>query len=89
MNPSLFSDPLSQKGIIDTRKVRKALFALSATCIFACVVVSILAIWDYVGNQYAVKFLASCLVLVAGGALFEAMNRTFGKALDQLPAESK
>lgn len=89
MNTNLFSDPLSQKGIIDTRKVRKVLFALSTACIFACVVVSILAIWDYVGNQSAVKFLASCLVLMAGGALFEAMNRTFGKALDQLPGEAK
>ena len=89
MSPNLFTNPLSQKGIIDTRKVRKVLFAVSTVCIFACVVVSILAIWDYVGNQSAVKFLASCLVLMAGGALFEAVNRTFGKALDRLPGETE
>lgn len=89
MNPKAILDPLSQKGIIDTRKVRKALFILSSCCIFACVVVSILAIWDYVGNQYAVKFLSSCLVLIAGGLLFEGMNRTFGKALEGLGANGK
>ena len=77
---------LQQKisGVIDPHKVRRLLFALASTCVAACVLVSILAIWDYVGNQSAYKFLASCAVLVAGGTLFEILNRTFGRSLEEL-----
>ncbi len=72
-------------GIIDPNRVRKGLFALSSACVGACVVISILAIWDYVGNQAAFKSLASCAVLVAGGGLFEILNRTFGKSVEDRP----
>lgn len=71
-----------QRGVIDPERVRKALFALASTCVLACVVISILAIWDYVGNASAYKMLASCGVLVGGGTLFEILNRTFGQPLE-------
>ena len=70
------------RGVLNPHSVRKALFALSAACVLACVVMSILAIWDYVGNDAAFKMLASCGVLVGGGLLFELLNHKFGSALD-------
>ena len=73
------------RGVIDANRVRKALFVLASICVGACVVISILAIWDYVGNQAAFKFLASCAVLVGGGILFEQLNRAFGSALSAPP----
>ncbi len=72
----------SKRGVVDANRVRKGLFVLASLCVGACVLISILAIWDYVGNQSAFKFLASCAVLVGGGVLFEVLNRWFGSALN-------
>ena len=86
MNEAKVSQSMQQsrvpRGVLNPNGVRKALFALSALCVLACVVMSILAIWDYVGNQAAFKMLASSGVLFAGGLLFELLNHKFGAALE-------
>jgi len=65
-------------GVIDPAKVKTGLFILSSACVAICVVMSILAIWDYIGNDAAFKMIASCGVLGAGAVLFDLLNRKFG-----------
>lgn len=65
-------------GVIDPKKVKTGLFVMSVICLAICVVVSILAIWDYVGNHSAFKMIASSGVLIAGASLFELLNKKFG-----------
>lgn len=77
--PTPRRSPLPKRGVLPPRQVRKLLFAMSSVCVLACVVVSILAIWDYVGNDAAFKMLASCGVLIGGGMLFELLNARFGE----------
>jgi Na+/proline symporter len=71
------------RAIINPDKVRKALFTLASVSVLACVVISILAIWDYVGNASAYKMLASCAVMVGGGVLFAILNRVFGEPIEE------
>lgn len=65
-------------GLIDPSKIRVWLFALATACLGICVVISILAIWRYVGSQSAFKTMASCGVLFAGALLFDQLNKKFG-----------
>ncbi len=80
MQPQQPQQPESRRytAFIDPRKTRFGLFILSSICVLACVVVSILAIWDYTHNDAAYKLIASCGVLIGGGILFELLNRKFG-----------
>ena len=80
-NPELYESDrreTSKAGVIDPGKVKTALFILSSGCVAICVVMSILAIWDYVGNDAAFKMIASSGVLGAGAVLFDLLNRKFG-----------
>ena len=65
-------------GLIDPEKIRVWLFALATVCLAICVLISILAIWRYVGSQSAFKTMASCGVLFAGALLFDQLNKKFG-----------
>ncbi len=71
--------PNDKSGVLPIQRVKTGLFALASACVLLCVVMSILAIWNYVGNASAYKTAASCAVLVVGAALFDQLNRHFGR----------
>ncbi len=75
--PASSTSKRPKSGVIPLQQVKTGLFILASCCVLVCVVMSILAIWDYVGNGSAYKTVASCGVLVVGSALFERLNEYF------------
>lgn len=65
-------------GFIDRKKVNKFLFILVSASLFISVVIIILAIWDYVGKEFASKTVATLGTLIAGGVGFTWVNQYFG-----------
>ena len=65
-------------GLIERNKVNKFVFLLISTSIFIAVLIIILAIWDYVGKEFASKSVATLGTLIAGGVGFGWVNDYFG-----------
>ena len=67
------------KGFFPPRIVRAVSFYIISFCIFASVVVCILAIWDFTKKDSLWRLVASFLVVGAGTALFALINGIFGE----------
>lgn len=67
------------KGFFPPEIVRAISFYIISVCIFASVIVCILAIWDFAKKDSLWRLVASFLVLAGGTALFALVNGTFGE----------
>ncbi len=52
--------------------MKRFLFSLTAICIFAAIVICILAIWDYMDTDVAFKSLATIAVILIGAMAYSA-----------------
>jgi hypothetical protein len=67
------------KGFFPPEIVRAISFYIISICIFASVIVCILAIWDFAKKDSLWRLVASFLVVAGGTALFALVNGTFGE----------
>jgi len=65
-------------GLIERNKVNKFLFTLVSVSLVISVFIIILAIWGYVGKEFASKSVATLGTLIAGGIGFSWVNDYFG-----------
>lgn len=72
----------SGKGFFPPAAVKAAAFYIISLCIFAGIVVCILAIWDFAQRDTLWRFASSFLVVGAGTLLFSIVNGMFGTSLD-------
>jgi len=52
--------------------MKRFLFLLTTVCIFAAIVICILAIWDYMDSEVAFKSLATLGVILIGAMAYSA-----------------
>jgi len=71
-------------GVLSSRRVRLASFAVISIGIFFATTISVLAIWDYTSPDSAWKALATFGVLSGAVLLFAGTNEWFGARLREL-----
>ncbi|MCK4912767.1 MAG: hypothetical protein KAS05_03490 [Candidatus Omnitrophica bacterium] len=71
-------DQKKVKGYLNPLKVKKFSFFIITLCILFSVVVSILAIWDFAGQDVLYRTLATLGVIALSCVFFTLINENYG-----------
>jgi uncharacterized membrane protein YqjE len=69
---------ISNKGFFNAKVVKTIAFTLLTICLLGCIVLSILAIWDYANRDTLWRMIATLGVIGLGSAIFAYINGVFG-----------
>lgn len=69
---------ISNKGFFNAKIVKTISFTLLTLCLLGCIVLSILAIWDYADRDTLWRMIATLGVIGLGSAIFAYINGVFG-----------
>ncbi len=69
---------IKKGGFVDKKRVKSFLFIVISLSLFISIMIIILAIWDYVGQDFAYKAVATLATLITGLVAFSWINDYFG-----------
>jgi len=70
---------ISKKGFFNPRIVKTISFTLIMLCLLGCIVLSIMAIWDFAKSDSLWRMIATFGVIGLGSAIFAYINSAFGE----------
>lgn len=65
-------------GVVNFRVTRLLSFIVVSLALFACTIICVMAVWDYLGPDYVWRALASLGIISATTAIFVSLNEGFG-----------
>ncbi len=66
------------QGVINYRLTRIIAFVVIAAALLCCAAICVMALWGYVGTDFAWRALASFGIISGAMAIFVALNEGFG-----------
>lgn len=76
--PEFYTPKAPPRGMINPVRVKIISFAIISVCIFACAIISILAVWNFAENDAVWRAFSTFLIVALATWVFAIVNERFG-----------